>query len=68
MLSCPRSFEVVLRSASAPLEERTGASHVAEAGVRVEMMKIESDPNFKKARFYRVFFENRFEPRNQQSP
>ena len=33
------------RSASALLEDRTGASHVAEAGVRAEMMKIESDPN-----------------------
>ena len=62
----------VPRSASAPLEDSPGASHVAAAGVRVEMMKIESDPSFhaatnlevglvlhfgKKARFYRVFFE-----------
>ena len=34
--------------------------HVAEAGVRVEMMKIESDPNF--------FLENRFKQRNPQWP
>ena len=33
------------RSASARLEGSTGASHVAEAGARVEMMRIESDPN-----------------------
>ena len=33
-------------SASPPLENSTGASHVAEAGVRMEMMKMESDPNF----------------------
>ena len=43
---CPRAFESVPRIASAPLEDRTGESHVAEAGVPVEMMKIESDPNF----------------------
>ena len=41
---CPRAFESVPRIASAPLEDRTGESHVAEAGVPVEMMKIESDP------------------------
>jgi len=35
--------KAVPRSASAPLEDSTGASHVAEADVRVEMMKIESD-------------------------
>ena len=35
------------RSASAPLEDSTGASHVVEGGVCVEMVKIESDPNFK---------------------
>ena len=34
--------------------------HVAEAGVRVEMMKIESDPNF--------LLENRFKQRNPQWP
>ena len=33
-------------NASAPLEDSPGASHITEAGVRVEMMKIESDPNF----------------------
>ena len=38
--------KAVTHPASAPLEDSTGASHVAEAGVRVEMMKIESDPNF----------------------
>ena len=44
MLGCPRGFGAT--QASASLENNTGASHVAEAGVRVEMMKIESDPNF----------------------
>jgi len=29
-------------NASAPLEDNTRASYVAEAGVRVEIMKIES--------------------------
>ena len=36
----------VPRSASAPFEDSTGASHVVEGGVRVEIVKIESDPNF----------------------
>jgi len=40
----------VPRSAGAALEDSTGASHVAEGGVRVEMMKIESDPNFRSCR------------------
>ena len=34
----------VPRSASAPLEDSTGASHIVEGGVRVEMVKIESAP------------------------
>ena len=37
----------VPRSASAPLEDSTGASHIVEGGVRVEMVKIESAPIFK---------------------
>jgi len=47
----------VPRSASAPLEDSTGASHVVDGGVRVEMAKIESDP---------PQFQNRFKQRNQQ--
>ena len=34
----------VPRSASAPLEDSTGATHIVEGGVRVEMVKIESAP------------------------
>ena len=34
----------VPRSASAPLEDSTGASHVVDGGVRVEMAKIELTP------------------------
>jgi hypothetical protein len=36
---CPRAFQCMAPSTSAPLEESPGASHVAEVGVRVEMMK-----------------------------
>jgi len=36
--------KAVARRASAPLEDSLDASHVADAGVRVEIMKIESDP------------------------
>ena len=51
-LRCPRAFEsgATQRERTAPLEDSTGASHVAEAGLRVAMMKIESDPNFLKQR------------------
>ena len=50
MLRCPREVESGAGAALlASLENRTGAPYVAEAGVRVERMKIESDPNFKPA-------------------
>jgi len=48
MPRCPRAVESGATQRSALLEDSTGASHVAKAGVRVEMMKIESDPNFQK--------------------
>jgi len=48
MPRCPRAVESGATQRSALLEDSTGASHVTKAGVRVEMMKIESDPNFQK--------------------